>query len=84
MLRSGTKKGKHDQWKKGRLLFNPDTFELIDFLMDPYGDKGIHAQVRRRSDRKIFILPLDYLKVKPRKSKNYNLINDYGVWFVNY
>ena len=78
----GSKK-EHDQLRKTHASYL-DTFELIDFLMDPYGDKGIHAQVRRRSDRKIFILPLDYLKVKPRKSKNYNLINDYGVWFVNY
>ena len=50
----------------------------------PYGDEGIDAQVRRVSDQKIFILPLDHLKVKPRKSKNFSLVDDYGVWFVNY
>jgi len=61
-----------------------DTFELIDFVLDPDGDGGIHAEVKRTSDKKIFILPLDYLKVKPRKSKNFGLIDDYGVWFVNY
>ena len=61
-----------------------DTFDLIDFVLDPYDDEGIHAQVRRVSDKKIFILPLDYLKVKPRKSKNFSLIDDYGVWYVNY
>ena len=64
------------------LLFS--SYELIDFVLDPYEDEGIHAQVRRLSDKKIFILPLDYLKVKPRKSKNFELIDDYGVWFVNY
>lgn len=61
-----------------------DTFELIDFVLDPYGGGGIHAEVRRLSDKKIFILPLDYLQVKPRRSKNFSLIDDYGVWFVNY
>jgi hypothetical protein len=61
-----------------------DTFELIDFVLDPEGDEGIHAEARRLSDNKIFILPLDYLKVKPRRSKNFSLIDDYGVWFVNY
>ena len=61
-----------------------DTFELIDFVLDPDGDEGIHAEVRRLSDKKIFILALDYLKVKPRKSKNFSLVDDYGVWFVNY
>ena len=60
-----------------------DTFELIDFVLDLHEDDAIHAQVRRLSDKKIFILPLDYLKVKPRKSKNFDLISDYGVWFVN-
>jgi len=57
---------------------------LIDFVLDWYDDGGIHAEVKRISNQKIFILPLDYLKVKPRKSKNFNLINDYGVWFVNF
>jgi hypothetical protein len=61
-----------------------DTFELIDFVLDLHEDDAIHAKVRRLSDKKIFVLPLDYLKVKPRKSKNFDLISDYGVWFVNY
>ena len=78
----GSKK-EHEQLRKTNASYL-DTFELIDFVLDPYGDEGIHAQVRRLSDKKIFILPLDYLKVKPRKSKNFSLINDYGVWFVNY
>jgi hypothetical protein len=78
----GSKK-EHDQLRKTNASYL-DTFELIDFVLDPYGDEGIHAQVRRVSDKKIFILPLEYLKVKPRKSKNFSLVDDYGVWFVNY
>ena len=78
----GSKK-EHDQLRKTNASYL-DTFELIDFVLDPYGDEGIHAEVRRLSDKKIFILPLDYLKVKPRKSKNFSLVDDYGVWFVNY
>ncbi len=78
----GSKK-EHKQLRKTRASYL-DTLELIDFVLDPYEDGGLHAEVRRLSDKKIFILPLDYLKVKPRKSRNFELISDYGVWFVNY
>jgi hypothetical protein len=81
-LGPGSKK-EHDQLRKTEASYL-DTFELIEFDYDANGDEGIHAQVRRLSDKKIFNLPLDYLKVKPRKSKNFSLIDDYGVWFVNY
>ena len=65
----GSKK-EHEQLRKTHASCL-DNFELIDFVYDADGDEGIHAQVRRVSDKKIFILPLDYLKVKPRKSKNF-------------
>jgi hypothetical protein len=78
----GSKK-EHEQLRKTNASYL-DTFDLIDFVLDPDGDEGIHAEVKRLSDDKIFVLPLDYLKVKPRKSKNFSLIDDYGVWFVNY
>jgi len=77
----GSKK-EHEQLRKTNASYL-DTFELIDFVLDPDGDEGIHAEVRRLSDKKIFVLPLDYLKVKPGKSKHFSLIDDYGVWFVN-
>jgi hypothetical protein len=77
----GSKK-EHEQLRKTNASYL-DTFELIDFVLDPDGDEGIHAEVRRLSDKKIFTLPLDYLKVKPRKSNNFSLVDDYGVWFVN-
>jgi hypothetical protein len=34
-----------------------DTFGFIDFVLDPYEDEGIHAEVGKLSDKKIFILP---------------------------
>ena len=82
ILGPGDKK-EHEQLRKTEASYL-DTFDLIDFVFDPYEHEGIHAEVTRRSDKKVFILPLDYLKVKPRKSTNYDLVNDYGVWFVNY
>jgi len=61
-----------------------DKFNLIDFI-DDIDDEydGIFVNVQRLSDKKQFILPLADLKSTDRKSKNYQLLNDYSVWFVN-
>jgi hypothetical protein len=45
--------------------------------------EDIGAKVRRISDGKIFVLGLAELKATDKKSINYQLINDYAVWFVN-
>jgi hypothetical protein len=42
------------------------------------------VNVKRLSDQKEFILELDYLKAVDKKSKNYQLLDDYSVWYVNY
>jgi len=62
-----------------------DKFNLIDFVdnFDDWED-GIFVVVRRGSDRKNFVLPLADLKATDKKSKNYQLLDDYSVWFVNY
>lgn len=39
----GSKK-EHEQLRKTNASYL-DTFELIDFVLDPYGDEGIHAEV---------------------------------------
>jgi len=61
-----------------------DKFNLIEFVdeMDDYYD-GIFVQVQRVSDKKKFALPLADLKSTDKKSKNYQLLDDYSVWFVN-
>jgi hypothetical protein len=61
-----------------------DKFNLIKFVdeIDDYYD-GIFVQVKRISDKKKFILPLADLKSTDKKSKNYQLLDDYSVWFVN-
>jgi hypothetical protein len=50
--------------------------------VDP--DRGILAVVQRISDKKVFSLPLADLEARGRDSKNYQLLDDYSVWFVNY
>ena len=45
--------------------------------------EDIGADVRRISDGKKFLLGLSELKAIDKKSKNYQLLDDYAVWFVN-
>ena len=61
-----------------------DKFNLIKFVdeIDDYYD-GIFVHVQRVSDERKFVLPLADLKSTDRKSKNYQLLDDYSVWFVN-
>ena len=61
-----------------------DKFEFIDFYEDEDYDEQIMVSVRRLSDQKEFILELDCLKAVDKKSKNYQLLDDYSVWYVNY
>ena len=45
--------------------------------------EDIAAHVRRKSDDTTFCLGLSELKAVGRRSRNYQLLDDYTVWFVN-
>jgi len=45
---------------------------------------GILAALTRVSDKKRFTLPLADLTAIDQRTKNYQLIDDYAVWFWNY
>jgi hypothetical protein len=49
-----------------------------------FGGEDIAAQVRRKSDGKEFYLGLSELEAVDSRSPNYQLLDDYVVWFVNY
>jgi hypothetical protein len=53
----------------------------MDDIDDEYD--GIFVNVQRLSDKKQFVLPLADLKSTDKKSKNYQLLDDYSVRFVN-
>jgi len=78
----GSKK-EYKELKKTRPSYR-DKFNLIKFVdeIDDYYD-GIFVHVQRVSDERKFVLPLADLKSTDRKSKNYQLLDDYSVWFVN-
>ncbi len=61
-----------------------DIYELKRFedLIDEVA--GILVKVKRVNDNQRFILDLIWLKAVDESSKNYKLLDDYTVWFVNY
>ena len=61
-----------------------DIYELKRFedLIDE--GTGILVKVKRVDDNQRFILDLASLKAIDETSKNYALLNDYSIWFVNY
>lgn len=61
-----------------------DIFSMsrIDSYYDE--DYGLFAKVTRLTDKKRFQLPLAEMKAVEKKSPEYQLLEDYSVWFVNY
>jgi hypothetical protein len=77
----GNKK-EYEKLKKQQPSYT-DIFSLIGFENDLDENNGILVKVERLSDKKKFILPLADLKSTDMESKNYQLLDDYSVWFVN-
>ncbi|MDI6763696.1 MAG: hypothetical protein QME83_11775 [Thermodesulfobacteriota bacterium] len=77
----GSKK-EYQELKKTQPSYT-DKFSLISFIEDVDEWYGLLVSVQRLSDKKKFVLPLADLKSTNRKSKNYQLLDDYSVWFVN-
>jgi retron-type reverse transcriptase len=73
----------YKELKKSRPSYH-DTFNMI--RVDNYydDDYGLFAKVTRISDKKRFQIPLADLKAIDEKSNNYQILDDYSVWFVNY
>ena len=76
-------KKEYDELKKTRPSYS-DIYNLIRIDDHVEEDYGLFAKVTRISDRKRFQIPLADLKVVDQKSKNYQLLDDYSVWCVNY
>ena len=76
-------KKEYEKLKKTQPSYK-DKFNLTKFV-DDIDDEydGIFVHVQRISDERKFVLPLADLKSTDRKSKNYQLLDDYSVWFVN-
>ncbi len=61
-----------------------DEMELIDFEEVDDEDDDIYVKVQRISDEQIFSMALSELEPKDKKSKNYEILDDFAIWIVNY
>jgi hypothetical protein len=75
-------KEEHEQLRQTKPSYL-DTYELLSFD-DMQSRFGIMVNVRRVSDQKTFVLPLADLEATNKKSKNYELLDDFSAWFVNW
>jgi hypothetical protein len=73
----------YQKLKKTRPSYT-DTYELLALNEEIDDYYGLLAKVKRVSDKKSFELPLADLKATEEGSKNYQLLDDFSVWFVNW
>ncbi len=78
----------HERLRKNYPSFR-DTYELLAIEKGVYSEwiifygEDLAGHVRRKSDGKEFYLGLAEIEAVDKSSKNYELLNDYAVWFVN-
>ena len=75
-------KAEYEKLKKKQPSYT-DKFNLLNLDEEINEDYGLLVVVERISDNKKFTLPLADLKAIDEHSKNYQLLDDYSVWFVN-
>jgi hypothetical protein len=76
-------KTEYEKLKKTQPSYT-DTFELLGFDDEIDEGYGILVKVKRVADKRKFTLPLADLEATDKQSKNYQLLDDFSVWFVNY
>jgi hypothetical protein len=78
--------GDQDEYKKLKKTHPSytDKYKIIDLDDDLDWEEGILVNVKRISDNKKFTLPLADLESDDENSTNYQILDDYSVWFVNY
>jgi len=69
------------RWEEIYLFGGIDREGTPEWMM--FWEDDIGAHVRRISDGKKFLLGLSELKATDKISGNYQLLDDYSVWFVN-
>ena len=76
-------KKQYEELKKENPSYT-DTFKLLEFEERQPREERIIVMVERVTDKRQFSIPLDNLEATKRKSKNFQLLEDYAVWWVNY
>lgn len=76
-------KQEYEELKKTRPSYE-DVYTFMSFDDQIEDMPGLMVKAKRKTDRKQFVLPLVDLKATDTKSPNFQLIDDYSVWYVNY
>ena len=61
-----------------------DKFVLVSLTQHWDEKSGLLAQAQRLKDHKVFEIPLADLEVYDSKAPEFNLLEDYSTWFVNF
>ena len=73
----------YEELKKTRPSYK-DKYTLHSLDEDFDEDSGIYVKVERISDKQYFVLPLADLEAVDKTSRDYQILQDYSMWFVNY
>jgi hypothetical protein len=76
-------KREYEELKRTRASYT-DILRMTRFSAHCEEDYGLFVHLTRISDRKRFELPLADFKAVNQKSVEYQLLEDYSVWIVNY
>jgi len=61
-----------------------DEYQLIDISEQVVEENDLLARVKRLSDRKNFNIGLSWLTTKKQRGKDYQLLDDFATWVVNW
>ena len=81
-------KEEYERLKKTQPSYR-DRYQLLEIVHDAEGPwamfygEDFGAKVRRICDGKCFLLGGAEIQAIDKKSRNYRLLNDYAVWFIN-
>ena len=76
-------KHEYETLKRTRASYT-DILRMTRFSAHCESDYGLFVHLTRVSDKKRFELPLADFKAVNKKSVEYQLLEDYSVWIVNY
>jgi hypothetical protein len=76
-------KEEYENLKKTRPA-HTDEFQLMDISASVMEEDDLLAQVKRLSDGRVFEMGLSWLTTKMKKGKDYQLLDDFATWQVNW
>jgi hypothetical protein len=75
-------RSEYEKLKKTKPSYT-DEYELVD-ISDEVEENDLLARVKRLSDGKSFEIGLSWLTTKKKKGKDYQLLDDFATWVVNW